>query len=189
MRDPFRSVICDSVEGLYGADSVQTPEWAWSTRQKTQSGFPGTRLATERRQITYCGNSCSRTDGEFQSADEITHNTVSRELAERNDAVRLGANDSSRGDGEERSMEASNWTSDQRPVSSHFRAIRGLQRVRNRSRQESGIPELGTPPRVGIVCPPVYAPRQLVSASWKAFKARILTSHLEPVSLRQLHDL
>ena len=39
-------------------------------------------------------------------------------------------------------MEASNWTSDQRPVSSHFRAIRGLQRVRNRSRQESGIPEL-----------------------------------------------
>ena len=86
-------------------------------------------------------------------------------------------------------MEASNWTSDQRPVLSHLRAVRGLQRIRNRSRQESGIPELGTPPRVGIVCPPVYAPRQLVSASWKAFKARILTSHLEPVSLCQLHDL
>jgi serine phosphatase RsbU (regulator of sigma subunit) len=45
-------------------------------------------------------------------------------------------------------MEASNWTSDQRPVLSHLRAVRGLQRIRNRSRQESGIPELGTPPRV-----------------------------------------
>jgi hypothetical protein len=39
MRDPFRSVICDSLEGLYGANSVQAPEWAWSTRQKTQSGL------------------------------------------------------------------------------------------------------------------------------------------------------
>jgi hypothetical protein len=25
-------------------------------------------------QITYCSNSCSRTDGEFQSADQVTHN-------------------------------------------------------------------------------------------------------------------
>jgi hypothetical protein len=51
-------------------------------RRKNGRGLQGTRRNPvfrqlgwrERRQITYCSNSCSRTDGEFQSADQVTHN-------------------------------------------------------------------------------------------------------------------
>src|ERR1700721_174902 len=63
------------------------PDWIPGARKSifrkffSQSGFPGTRLATERRQITYCSTSYSRTDGEFHKS--------TRSLSERRLASRL----------------------------------------------------------------------------------------------------